>query len=99
MKSVADQYFCDRSYNRFFTSRGKSNGTEKIERYLGSLKRGTRTLLLESGFDDQFYFDAAHTFCVHYNSLPTEANKINCKVAPFETLGLKVDIKALHPDR
>ena len=46
MKSEADQYFYEKRYNRFFTSRGKSNGTEKIERYFVSLKRGTRTLLL-----------------------------------------------------
>ena len=44
----------------------------------------------ESGFSDYMYFDAAHVFTHHYNSLPTAANPISVSEAPWESLGLKV---------
>ena len=91
MRSVADQYFIDRGYNRLFTSRGASNGTEKIERYFKSLKAGIRVNLLTSGFSDYMFFDAAHAFCYHYNRLPTRANRVSDVDSPYESLGLKVD--------
>ena len=62
--------------------RNASNGTEKIERYFKSLEGGVRALLLESGFSDYMYFDAAHVFAHHYNSLPTAANRISASEAP-----------------
>ena len=91
MKSVADQYFVDKGYRRLFTSRGDSNGTEKIERYFRSLKAGVRAELLESGFTDYMWFDAAHVFGVHYNQLPIKANRVSEIDSPFESLGIKVN--------
>ena len=76
MASVADKYFIEKGYNRLFTSRGASNGCEKIERYFKSLKGGVRTQLLTAGFTDWMWFDAAHVFCYHYNRLRTKANRV-----------------------
>ena len=90
MKSVADQYFVDKGYRRLFASRGASNGTEKIERYFKSLKAGVRAELVESGFSDFMYFDAAHVFGYHYNRVPTKANRVSEDESPYESLGIKV---------
>ena len=96
MASVADKYFIEKGYNRLVTSRGASNGCEKIERYFKSLKGGVRTQLLTAGFTDWMWFDAAHVFCYHYNRLRTKANRVSDSESPYESLGLKFDAKSLR---
>ena len=83
--------FVDKEYRRLFASIGESNGTEKIERYFKSLTAGVRAeFLLESGFTDYMWFDAAHVFCAHYNRLPTKASRVSDSESPFQSLGFKV---------
>ena len=71
---------------------GSSNGTEKVERYMKSLKAGARMNLTTAGFTDKLYFDAFHVFGHDYKLLPTDANRCNPREAPFQSLGLKVPL-------
>ena len=50
---------------------------------------GGTTLLKESGLRSEYCFDAVQHWIHTYNSLPTDANRMNTKEAPWQSLGLR----------
>ena len=84
-----------RQYSREFTNAGEPRQNSRIERVWRSAMEGATTLLKESGLRAEYFFDAVQHWVHTFNSMPTDANRINPKEAPWQSLGLR----CFHFDR
>ncbi len=73
------------------------SGTTRIERMWRKLTTGTRASLIESGFDQRYFYHAMEMVADAHNWLPTSSNKLGNGEAPDETLGLPYDLLKLVP--
>ena len=87
IRSQFDEYF--KGYSREFSNAGEPRQYSKIERLWRSAFEGATTLMKESGLRADYFFDAVQHWLHTYNCMPTDANRIDPKQAPWQTLGLK----------
>jgi hypothetical protein len=86
-----EELFNDNIY-RYTPSAGDSNKMGKVERLNSIIMNNVNYMLRLAGAKNEWAYYAVGMFEEHYNSTPTDANKVGKGEAPYKTIGVPINM-------